>query len=243
MRQITKNVYSFEEMIALNNRGLVTSKAVDKIRGILQSINADSEKIHEDIIDTDWKPVLEAVGFENPVIGWTGFSNQGDGASFTSDCNLSKLVDWFTKPVEASQVYRETNLLPWLKYKLSNLSTASRFISIDPIEVQKIIPDFEKLKDESGITLKIKRKNNRYYHEHTCELDHDIHSSDDEIYNQTYKKFSEFFIHVENLRLYICKAIYNDLALQNEFLSSDESLIKLDKTNEYHWDIKGNREL
>ena len=236
MRQITKNVYSFEEMIALNEQGKVSSKAVDRIRGVLQSINADSEKIHEDIIDTDWKPVLEAVGFENPVIGWTGFSNQGDGASFTSDCNLSKLVDWFTKPVEASQVYDETNLLPWLNYKLSNVLNI-------PNEGQKIIPDFEKLKDESGITLKIKRKNNRYYHEHTCELDHDIHSNDDEIYNRTYKKFSEFFIQVENLRWHICKAIYNDLESQNEFLSSDESLIKLDKTNEYHWDIKGNREL
>ena len=45
--------------------------------------NVDYSEWAESTID-DWKEKLEALGYSNPVISYSGFWSQGDGASFTA---------------------------------------------------------------------------------------------------------------------------------------------------------------
>jgi hypothetical protein len=47
------------------------------------STSSDDTYWYESLLD-DWKERLEEMGFGNPDIGFSGFSSQGDGASFTA---------------------------------------------------------------------------------------------------------------------------------------------------------------
>ena len=40
----------------------------------------------------DWKTKLAGLGFDDAVISYSGFSSQGDGASFTANINPSRLT-------------------------------------------------------------------------------------------------------------------------------------------------------
>lgn len=222
MRRITKTVYSFRELIELNKKGKVSNANLEKVRAKLIEWNTESNILTESVIDCTWRDVLKAVGFKNPEFSWSGFYSQGDGASFTSGCETKKLINWFTKPVEPSECYDETDLLPWLKHKIG----------------QDYFPEFEKLmeNEESAPELCVIRKpSNRYSHEHTCEVFSELYDDP----NGLIRKFTDA---VEELRVKICKAIYDDLYKENNDLSEDESLIELDEANEYQWDIKGHQE-
>ena len=66
----------------------VQQRAIDANR----YINVDSIDWYESTIEC-WTEKLEAMGFTNVVINFTGFCSQGDGASFTSgEINIEKVL-------------------------------------------------------------------------------------------------------------------------------------------------------
>lgn len=222
MKTITKNVYSFKEMVDLAEQGKISKKAVEVVRCKLQKWHADSATLTQNVFEETWKPVLEAVGFTNPEVSWTGFDSQGDGASFTSKCDLEKLIAWFTEPVTPNRSYDENNLLPWLASRLG----------------QSQNPNFATLKDHlDEFSLKVVRRSNLYSHEKTCFVETDFNCSEelDAVVN-------DFAKEVEELRLSISKFIYRDLYTENESLSSEEALIDFDGANEFQWDEFGHQE-
>jgi len=60
-------------------------------------------KLHDINVELDWwdfeidywKEKLSDIGFENAEINFTGFWSQGDGASFTAEVNLKKIINHF----------------------------------------------------------------------------------------------------------------------------------------------------
>jgi len=83
MRQesVTYNVYKFNEL---------SEKVQEKVLQNLWDINAYDDW-YEFTVE-DYKEKLEAIGFEDPKIYFSGFCSQGDGACFDAYINLEKIV-------------------------------------------------------------------------------------------------------------------------------------------------------
>lgn len=83
MKEHTVITYSFEELSPE-----AQSKAIEN----LYDINVDYDEWCDYILD-DRKEKLQEYGFNNPDIGYSGFWNQGDGASFTcKDINITTFM-------------------------------------------------------------------------------------------------------------------------------------------------------
>ena len=100
MRTMIKeyNIYNYQDI--LNNEDL-KQKVLEKYR----DINVSFDDWYNFII-AKWTEKLEQLGFIDPSICFTGFSSQGDGASFTADIDI-KLA------AQKSELFtvREINLL------------------------------------------------------------------------------------------------------------------------------------
>jgi hypothetical protein len=81
-KQLTFVAYPYDEL---------SEDAKEKALEKLHDINVDFDDWHEWIFDK-WTNLLEKMGFENITISWTGFWNQGDGASFT--CEGFNVLTW-----------------------------------------------------------------------------------------------------------------------------------------------------
>lgn len=154
---------------------------------------------------TDWykfdyegfKERLEALGYNNVDISFSGFWSQGDGASFTADIDLIK----------------------WLK-EHKRLSY-----------YRKLIKDI----DNSNIYGEIKRIDNRYSHENTC--DTSIYGSD--ITDVQYKLTDELTEEIEKERKRLCYGIYEWLEKTYNYLVSEEVIIETIQANDYDFNLNG----
>lgn len=97
-RTISKIVYTFKELLDLNEEGTVTPKAVERARSWLQEAATDFDW-HSCVLDF-WEHALDQIGFENAKISFSGFWSQGDGASFTATVDLDKLVAFLSDTIE-----------------------------------------------------------------------------------------------------------------------------------------------
>lgn len=82
MKTININLYRLDEL---------SSEAQERALEKNRDINAHQDW-HEFTIDK-WKERLEELGFSNPDISFSGFSSQGDGASFTATINFHTLLN------------------------------------------------------------------------------------------------------------------------------------------------------
>lgn len=82
MRKKTITVCKFSELTPA-----VQKRVLDKMRD--WQVDYDW---YESEIDY-WKEKLDLIGFENAKIAFSGFSSQGDGASFTADINSEKIFN------------------------------------------------------------------------------------------------------------------------------------------------------
>lgn len=88
MRTETIEVYKFEELSEE-----VQKKVIEKN----QDVEVDNDYWHDNTIE-NWKEKLEELGFYEPVINYSGFWSQGDGASFTcSAFEVDKMMELFDK--------------------------------------------------------------------------------------------------------------------------------------------------
>jgi len=82
MRTIETKVYQFAEL---------SKKAKETAIEELRSINTDFGDWHNSAIE-DWQEKLEALGYEDPKILYSGFWSQGDGACFTATIDIEKYI-------------------------------------------------------------------------------------------------------------------------------------------------------
>lgn len=87
----TVNIYTIDE---LNKEA--KAKAIECVR------NSELMEFFPDL--EIYKDGLKAKGFENAEIRYSGFGSQGDGASFTCDCNLDKLNNAYKLGLKSSIV-------------------------------------------------------------------------------------------------------------------------------------------
>ena len=78
----------------LNNNELVNEdgKTLDELIEEYRNAPVEFNDWHEYIIE-DWTEKLEALGYEDPEIMFSGFWCQGDGAGFTPRYDIDKFVD------------------------------------------------------------------------------------------------------------------------------------------------------
>lgn len=224
--QITKTVYSFEELLKAGN-----SVAVERARCRLQEI-----ALADDWYDYElsmWKSALEQVGFIRPDINFSGFYSQGDGASFVSECDTERLFWYSTHKIVGKNCIKPTkrtgtdeDFLPWVVHQIGGqYGYCSGIKRLGP----KIV---------EGLSFSVDRLDNHYSHERTCRLV----VKDSTLSDTDYARVQDWISSLEDLRLRLCRAIYSGLEHEHDYCITDESLISIDSIHEFCWDINGRME-
>jgi hypothetical protein len=230
MKTITKDVYSFAELIELEKEKKVSSSVVEKVRSKLSDFNSD-DSWYECTLEK-WTSILNQIGFKDPKIQFSGFSSQGDGASFEASLDSEKLI-WFQTHVikgldcikPTKRTGTEEDFFPYVVHKLDGSYGYDK--------------DFAKLKRlQEVIYGKVVRTGHRYSHENTCsvELDRcDFPERMDGVLN-------DWETSIEELRRDLCRVIYKCLEKEYYWQMEDEQLIEMDENNNYQWDETGRQE-
>lgn len=264
-KQVTKTVYTFKELLEMKQpttpipktgwtfQAMPDEKAIEKARQWLMDGQTDHEW-WEYTYET-WKNALDQIGFCDADISFSGFWSQGDGASFTANVDLERLVAFCTAeiasensimPIAPSLFGHDEDFRPWLTYRVAKpFNPRYRFL----------------LWAQNSIYCAVKRTSSQYVHWNTCTVEAELR--DDGDFDDSNEKltgrwstgtwisktpriralFDEFVVDIENLRKELCQAIYEDLKKEYEYLTSDEALIETAEANNYTFDIHGRPEL
>lgn len=219
-RQVRLNAFTFEELI---ERG---GKAADKAREWLR----DGATDHDwwDCLFDEWKQALSQIGFDNADISFSGFWSQGDGASFTADVDLMLLIPFIANPPQMDNAVKagadgKEDWRPWIVHQVEGVQSDAEFVKL--------------LEDEviNECSMKIKRTDHRYSHEHTCAVDYEDNLADGPI-RDLWLKFKD---HVKQLRVELCRAIYDQLEKEYDYRTSDEALKEDAEANDWLFDSSG----
>lgn len=171
----------------------------------------------------DWKSKLEELGFSSPVISYSGFWSQGDGASFTS---LS-VPNHSTDPEVQSA---------WSQLSLAALLCGrTNFADLEDLASGCVVRHRHQYSHE--YTVRVEWEDNAYF----PTLDEDFDPSDalrhhwiglNAAIRSYYEGLSEY---VRSL----CCEIYADLETEYEFQTSDEQVIENIEANDYEFDEDG----
>lgn len=237
-KTLTKNVYTFKELLeaAKEPESEVNNAAVEKARAWLQEGQTDHS--WWDYTYEMWKQALEQVGFIGADIHFSGFWSPGDGASFEADLDFEKLIAFLSKPIRpinrVGVKNGEEQFLNYVVHKLGSKTTDKRFADLRCVVDQ--------------LRGRVNRHCHQYSHERTCGVSIERNGSDDDEIVESLTKIclddlvQEFEEAVEELRLELCKVIYQQLEEEHEYLTSDESLIEASEANDYAFDEDGEYE-
>lgn len=177
----------------------------------------------ESTID-DWKEKLEALGFSDPVISYSGFWSQGDGASFT--CLQVPLPSLDPDVIKA-----------W-----DQLVGAAELIG------EHITEDIQDLAFGSVI-----RTNHQYSHENTVSVDWEwndppyINYNPDEgiqpFVDELKLAVGDYFDGLAETVRDLCRDIYSALESEYEYLTSDEAVVESLESNEMKFEVNEEGEL
>ncbi len=225
-REITKTVYTYQELLDLHKTGKATGQAVEKAKQWLRDGNTDGEW-YEYAYQT-WGEALEQIGFTDAKISFSGFWSQGDGASFTAGIDIEKLVDFLATEIKPKDCIEGSpeDFRPWIVFQCSGKPTDAKYRRLARIG--------EHL-DES----KVERTSSHYSHERTCRVSLTIYRRRCPAVE---KLLEEFDKDAESLRLSLSQAIYRYLESEYDSLTSDESLLEFANGNGYTFTIDGSRE-
>lgn len=226
---IKKTVYSFKELVALAKERKIKQEVVERVRSKLADWQTSGEwyEYTKDL----WYDALDQIGFEDADISFSGFASQGDGASFTADLNIDKLIFFLTTDIEAKACIEPTprtgekeDFLPYVLTKITR-GLDERFKRLR--KVRHLL---------SG---HVERTTSRYVHENTCRVVLEFDASEKAKLRPLVDEFEK---DVEQLRYSLCKAIYR--ALEEDYFSQteEEALIEFDEANEWKWDASGRHE-
>jgi hypothetical protein len=156
-RTITKTVYSFRKLLALNKEDKIAQKAVERARSWLQEANTDHDWCSY-VLEL-WEQALDQIGFEDAKIAFRGFWSQGDGASFTASVDLHKLVAFLADTIEPKDkievVEGQEEFLPYVVHLLGGKPTNPKY--------RRLLLVREHIRD-----VAVERTGHHYTHEHTC---------------------------------------------------------------------------
>jgi hypothetical protein len=177
-----------------------------------------------DTLTDEWKTTLDAIGFENADIRFSGFWSQGDGASFTSGIDATKLVNFLSQEKP-----------PW----------SDGCLDFDYVVKQiggKLTDPTLDVLHRADISGNAHRDRGNYYHDQSCTLyfewyePDDIHELGLALLTDTFDRFTEA---VERLRIDLCRAIYNGLEQEYEYLTSEEACLESAEANDWRFDADG----
>jgi len=224
MKTITKKVYSYKELIELHKQKKVHSSVVEKVRNKLQQFILDDD--WSEYILENWKSALEQIGFCDPVIQFTGFSSQGDGASFTATLNPERLIWFQTHKIKAKNCIEPTKRTgekeDFLPYAVHHLNGSYGY--------DKHFTKLKRWKD--FIYGKVVRGASRYSHENTCSVELDRCEFPEKMDGV----LNDWQTSIEELRRDLCRIIYKCLEKEYYWSMEDEQLIEMDESNNYQWD-------
>lgn len=224
----TTTVYSFKELIELSEQpeSPITAGAVERVRSKLGEWQTNGEWY--DYVYELWNEALDQIGFTDATISFSGFASQGDGASFTSDVDVEKLLWFMTHKIKGKNCIEPTKRTgdkeDFLPYVVHHLNGDYGY----DVRWKKLV------KHADDISVKITRDRGMYVHEKTCsvELQSFLDEKHDDLVNEWEKA-------IEELRYDLCKRIYKHLEEEYFALLEDEALIEFDEGNKYQWTASG----
>jgi hypothetical protein len=168
-----------------------------------------------------WIAELEALGYSEPDIQFSGFWSQGDGASFTCDQVPLPHTD------------------PDVMAAWNQLVGAAALLGEDISE------------EASDLACgKVYRINHRYSHERTVTVDWEWNDPPfyngeppeglEPFAHALTAAVTDYFEHLEDRVEALCSAIYKDLRAEYEYLTSDEGVEEALEANDYEIDEDGN---
>lgn len=204
MKTIQKTIYTFDEL---------DEKAKEKAINSFREDPIDFE-FEADAVMEYWKDKLQEIGFEDAEIAYSGFYHQGEGASFTSDINVPKVI--------SSMIYcNEINSKRTLLY--------DKLLKLDEIKVIELI-------------YIVYRTSNHYSHEMTVSVDSDSDFYLNECpkaYDYFHDRFEELRDDIQEYMRSICQSIFFDLRNSYEHIQSDEYISENIRNNEYEFYADG----
>lgn len=204
-RVIQQTIYKFDEL----SKG-AQQRAIEKYRE-----QSAGDSIHEFIYE-DAKTCFAYFGFGTIEISYSGFSSQGDGASFTGDWRASDV-----KPGEISDHAQNDPELDRLDAAFSRLAARCPQMS-----------------------AMLTRTDNQYCHDMTvaatCEFGDDEDDGSDtpqaKLLGQANARAADEFIELARACM---RWIYKHLEKEYEFQNSDTTITENIKANEYEYDENG----
>jgi len=221
-RTIQKVVRTFRELVEAQKQGVVTEKAVSRVRQWL--LESSSEFAIEAEVGF-WQDLLASIGFEDAEINYSLGYCQGDGASFTcKNINMEVLLSFLAKDVQPNEVSCENPH----GYLVSRLLDGKPKPGDSRFDWLLLFTDY--------FGGNVTRTNHHYVHENT--VDAEI-----EYLNNTSRTR---FVDAESLRLQkvvrklvrdLCLLIKHDLYEAAEI--PDEMLMDDCEANGWHFDEQG----
>jgi hypothetical protein len=250
-RTITKTVYTFKEMLEAEKNAELSSQAVASARQWLQGVQTEDDW-YQHSLDW-WVSALDEIGFENADINFTGFWSQGDGASFSADCDLEKLTKFLGTDIPQEDSVQATDGKEVFTGYVLKLIGGKPPVNAKYRRLV-LLEDFT--------NLYVRRSQSRYSHEMTCSVSSDLDDrgdyrmkddqgfplpSDKWYWESNHPKvralWTDFVEYLEQVRLDLCRAIYKWLEDEHELLNKDETLVELAEANNYSFDSCGNYEI
>jgi|SRR5581483_10707047 len=246
---IHKTLYTYKEMLEREEDGVISSDAVQKARDWLAEGATDFEW-WECTIDT-WKEALEQIGFTKPEIQFSGFYNQGDGASFTSGMDVEELLKFICSEItpdrwiNPAQKSNKEDFRPWILHNIGQSGPGSYIgrLGRPPLgekearRVKRLIP---LAADE--LSGQVHRLGGYGVHESTCHVSLDFSDTGYHRHVRLERLVNDLEDILEDLRRNISHAIFESLREEYEYRISDVALTEDAEANGYTFDRFGNRE-
>lgn len=209
-QDITTTVYTLAELKAAGN-----TKGFERA---MQWMRLTQAELWEggDIIET-WKPALEAIGFHEPEIHFTGFASQGDGAGFT--CKHIAIDDILK--FMAGEAPGEYDWPDIREARPAYNPRWRRLVAAQP-----------------WLSMSIERTGH-YCHAQSYSIGWALYVNRD--HPRIDAMLPDFIKALEELRVSLCNAIYTDLQGDYDGQLEDESLEDSAEANEYTFTDDGER--
>ena len=212
MREINIKVYSFDELSEDIQEAVIAKH---------RDVNTKYMNWYQSTLDY-WTERLEKMGFMNARINFSGFYNQGDGASFTADCDSNLVMDTMVQCVGHDYGWEYEKVRLWLELADQSILYFDT-TRIDHRYSHKNSVQYGVFEDFSGLNermWKIRDDKSPAKVTSIFEKKCDIVSLDN---------YFEHFCHS------ICGKIYEDLRSECEYLESDASIREYFESNDYEF--------
>ena len=180
----------------------------------------------EDFLCDDLEPgghyaeVLAGMGFLNAKIQYRGFCSQGDGASFTADVDLAKML-------EATGPEARADAIPWEGFVPTNRGDTAEVLA------------------RSAVWAHVARGDSREVHKHSCHVNVTVEAKDGAGDARTDAQLADdekcLAAFIEDLRLEACNWIYRALESSYRDCQSEDTCAENAEANEWTFTADGER--